>query len=160
MGDSGSMLVGFLLAFQAIAVINNYSIAVSTPFVSHHPIIMILAVLSFPILDTIRVFIIRLMLGRSPFTADRNHIHHKFVDNGFDHRTSTFLICILNFAVIAAIYIIGFFNINVYYQLMVLCIIVPLLYLFPFSIKYQNDGRIGFVKSKLIPKLFLQTNLK
>jgi len=50
---------------------------------------MVFAVLAVPIYDMTRVFAVRLLQKKSPFSADRNHIHHYFVDNGFSHAKST-----------------------------------------------------------------------
>jgi preprotein translocase subunit SecF len=44
-----------------------------------------MVVLIVPIFDTLRVFIVRLINGRSPFKADRNHVHHILIDNGLNH---------------------------------------------------------------------------
>jgi UDP-N-acetylmuramyl pentapeptide phosphotransferase/UDP-N-acetylglucosamine-1-phosphate transferase len=48
------------------------------------------SVLMVPLLDTLRVFSIRIINGRSPFTPDRNHVHHLFLDNGLSHSAVTF----------------------------------------------------------------------
>ena len=49
-------------------------------------------ILGYPIADTLRVFVIRLSMGRSPFNADRRHMHHVLLDKGFSHfGTSTFI---------------------------------------------------------------------
>jgi UDP-N-acetylmuramyl pentapeptide phosphotransferase/UDP-N-acetylglucosamine-1-phosphate transferase len=93
MGDTGSLLVGLvnsILVIKFIQVGHSYS---------YYPISAAPAVgfgiLLLPLMDTLRVFSIRLMQGRSPFSADRNHIHHLFLRSGFTHRNITG-ICILS----------------------------------------------------------------
>ena len=78
MGDTGSMVVGFLLAYQAVylsSVEFNSTLATINPKL----IIYVMAIFSFPILDTARVFVIRLKAGKSPFSADNNHIHNIYL---------------------------------------------------------------------------------
>ncbi|HRF19617.1 MAG TPA: undecaprenyl/decaprenyl-phosphate alpha-N-acetylglucosaminyl 1-phosphate transferase, partial [Chitinophagaceae bacterium] len=48
------------------------------------------AILLVPLLDTLRVFGIRIFKGRSPFTPDRNHVHHLLLDSGLNHAAVTF----------------------------------------------------------------------
>ena len=99
MGDTGSMLVGLLLAIQ-IVIFNELN-AVSSAFsIKSAPAISI-AVLIIPLYDTIRVFIIRMSRGRSPFVADKNHLHHCMLKLGFTHVQSTFLIIFANICFIA-----------------------------------------------------------
>lgn len=81
MGDTGSMIVGFLLAFLAIGFLNMNNNSNSLFEVKNAALITI-AILSFPLIDTTRVIIIRIKQKKSPFTADRNHIHHKLLNAG------------------------------------------------------------------------------
>lgn len=90
MGDTGSMAVGFIIAIIAIRFIEANRLQLDT---LAYPIInapaVAFAILSIPLFDMIRVFVLRLSKKRSPFSADRNHIHHYFVDSGFSHAKST-----------------------------------------------------------------------
>jgi UDP-N-acetylmuramyl pentapeptide phosphotransferase/UDP-N-acetylglucosamine-1-phosphate transferase len=92
MGDSGSLLVGLINAILVIKFIN----------VAHDPLVALpitssvaigFAILIVPLLDTLRVFSIRILYGRSPFTPDRNHVHHLLLDRGLGHAAVT-LICV------------------------------------------------------------------
>ena len=58
-------------------------------------------VLLLPLMDTLRVFTLRVVHGRSPFSPDRTHIHHLFLKKGFDHRSVT-IICVLSTIIISA----------------------------------------------------------
>ena len=55
-------------------------------------LILVLCVLFYPIIDMLRVVIIRLKNKKSPFTADQNHIHHFFIGKGLSHINTTLLI--------------------------------------------------------------------
>jgi UDP-N-acetylmuramyl pentapeptide phosphotransferase/UDP-N-acetylglucosamine-1-phosphate transferase len=61
---------------------------------------MAIALLLYPLYDLLRVTFLRILRGRSPFTADRKHLHHLFIDSGFSHRRSTFYIIIINLVAI------------------------------------------------------------
>lgn len=102
MGDTGSMLIGMV---NAILVIKFIEVApgahVAMP-VSAAPAIGF-AVLLVPLMDTLRVFGIRIFHQRSPFSPDRNHIHHLMLDRGWSHNTVTLSLAAfsLSFAVLA-----------------------------------------------------------
>ncbi|MEJ2163646.1 MAG: MraY family glycosyltransferase [Robiginitalea sp.] len=91
MGDSGSLFIGFLMAFQAIAFLNANQAGDPAALVSNAPVI-VLTIFSFPLIDTLRVFALRAIRGRSPFSPDRNHIHHHLLDKGMGHKQATVLI--------------------------------------------------------------------
>lgn len=84
MGDTGSMIVGFLLAYQGVSFLRMTHNVEMFLAISNPPA-LIIAIFSFPLMDTLRVFVIRLIKGRSPFSADRNHIHHNLLDLGLKH---------------------------------------------------------------------------
>lgn len=92
MGDSGSLMIGLINAILVIKFIN----VAEAPFVGI-PVASAVAVgfsiLIVPLLDTLRVFSIRILKGRSPFTPDRNHVHHLLLDRGMSHAAVT-LTCV------------------------------------------------------------------
>lgn len=92
MGDTGSMILGFLLTFLAISFIDifidNKMPGVPRYHLETAPVIAV-AILILPIVDTLNVIMIRLLHKKSPFEADKNHIHHKVLRLGFTHRRST-----------------------------------------------------------------------
>jgi len=90
MGDSGSLVVGFILAVLSIKFI-QFNEGHNAMYVHNAPTIAI-AILGIPLFDTLRVFGHRLIRGISPFSADRNHIHHLLVERGLSHgQTSLWL---------------------------------------------------------------------
>ena len=92
MGDSGSLMIGLI---ASILVIRFISVA-SDPFVRlpvSSSVAVGISVLFLPLLDTLRVFAIRIFNGRSPFTPDRNHIHHLLLAWGLNHAAVT-LVCV------------------------------------------------------------------
>jgi len=84
MGDVGSLSVGFLLGFLAVHITQRSGSTIS-PMV---PIV----ILGLPILDTLRVMARRILNHTSPFTPDQNHVHHKLLDYGFEHRLTVLIL--------------------------------------------------------------------
>ncbi len=84
MGDTGSMVVGYVLAFIAVASTQRSGSSIS-------PMVPVL-ILGLPLLDTVWVMMRRIAKRMSPFTADRTHIHHQFLDLGFEHRFTVVII--------------------------------------------------------------------
>lgn len=104
MGDSGSLLLGLVNAMLVIKFINAAD-SVSGDFPLSSSVAIGFSILVLPLLDTLRVFSIRISKGRSPFSPDRNHIHHLLLDRGLNHRYVTFSCVGLNVALIAMTYI-------------------------------------------------------
>ena len=116
MGDTGSMILGFLLAFTTICFIDIF-IDKKLPDVPRYylqtaPAIAV-AIFILPIVDTLNVFCIRIFTGKSPFLADKNHIHHSLLDLGLTHRRSTFYIILYYFVIIGVAYYYRHLNVNV-----------------------------------------------
>ncbi|MFT5735779.1 MAG: UDP-GlcNAc:undecaprenyl-phosphate GlcNAc-1-phosphate transferase [Maribacter sp.] len=129
MGDCGSMLAGFLLAYQGVSFIALNSNPISSTFVSNTPVLLI-AILSYPLFDLLRVFAIRIKQGRSPFSADSNHIHHRLLRIGLSHKEATFLLSILSIIVIGCSFL--FNSLDVHLHLLITVCIGSLIYLAPF----------------------------
>lgn len=97
MGDTGSLVLGLLNAVLVIQFINFNSTASTTAVfqVNASPAIGF-AILFVPLFDTLRVFSLRILHGESPFTPDRNHIHHILLRLGLGHKRVTFYLFIAN----------------------------------------------------------------
>ena len=95
MGDTGSLIVGLLMAVQVI-LFNQKNIGLTSFLSIKSAPAVSFAVLIVPLYDTLRVFLIRMSRGRSPFIADKNHIHHCLLKLGFTHGRSTLIIVFAN----------------------------------------------------------------
>src|ERR1700737_2543080 len=84
MGDAGSQVLGFAVGVLSLRVTQSTDSALSAAL----PILL----LALPILDTLSVMVQRVSEGRSPFSADKNHIHHKLLALGFDHHEAVMVI--------------------------------------------------------------------
>ena len=92
MGDSGSLLIGLINSILVIKFINS----ANEPLVAipvQSAVAVGFAILIVPLFDTLRVFSIRIINGKSPFTPDRNHVHHLLLERGLGHVAVT-LTCI------------------------------------------------------------------
>jgi UDP-GlcNAc:undecaprenyl-phosphate GlcNAc-1-phosphate transferase len=84
MGDGGSQFLGFTVATLSVLLTQGDP----APFSAALPVLL----LGLPILDTLMVMVQRVAEGRSPFAADKNHIHHKLLAMGFDHHEAVIVI--------------------------------------------------------------------
>ena len=105
MGDTGSMILGFMLGVMAISFL-----ALDTRDLARLPIrgenlpIVTGAILIIPFFDTVRVFFIRLFNSKNPFKPDRSHIHHIIIDKfNISHRKTSLVLGLSNFLVIILI---------------------------------------------------------
>ncbi len=104
MGDSGSLMIGLVNAILVIKFINvATSPSAIVPLSS--AVAIGLSILIVPLLDTLRVFAIRIFSGRSPFTPDRNHIHHLLLNRGLSHAAVTLICVAINIGFIALAYV-------------------------------------------------------
>jgi len=105
LGDGGALMVGVALATIVVDILKGQPLAYSG-FLSEPERFsrgaMCLAVLSIPVFDTLRVMLVRIFHGVSPFHADKTHLHHHFISKGFSHLQTTLFEIGLNIAVVAA----------------------------------------------------------
>ncbi len=93
MGDSGSLVLGFLMAFISITFIE----VADSPHQPHvlgvkYPASLAIGILVYPLFDLLRVFILRAVRGDSPFSGDKTHIHHILLRTGMGHNQTTLTI--------------------------------------------------------------------
>ena len=97
MGDSGAMLLGLLLASSAITLtgqIDLNAISQSSSRSTFLPLLLPFTILAIPLIDLGMAIVRRLRAGRSPFAADREHLHHRLLSMGNSHRRTTFILYI------------------------------------------------------------------
>ena len=115
MGDTGSMILGFLLAFTAICFIDIF-IDKKLPEIPRYYLqsapAIAMAILILPIIDTLNVFMIRICNGKSPLVADKNHIHHSLLKLGLTHRRSTTYILMYYLFIVSVAYFFRHINVN------------------------------------------------
>ncbi len=85
LGDTGSMIIGFVNAVLAIELLNSNITRLNEVSVTNIEVI-VFSMLFIPFFDTARVFFIRILKGKSPFHPDLNHIHHLLLAKGLKHK--------------------------------------------------------------------------
>jgi len=140
MGDTGSQIIGYLLAFLAVMFVKTgVAPGVAVPFKNEVPV-LILSVLIVPLYDTLRVFLIRALSGHSPFHPDRLHVHHQLIDMGFSHRATCYIIYGFNIGIIALTTVLAGMDVNLLLGIVLLTTVA----LFPtFKIKRKILGVLG-----------------
>lgn len=142
MGDTGSMIIGLLISVAAFKVIQINP--VTKGFVLQSPFIFIFAIVSIPITDTLRLFFFRIINGKSPFAADRNHIHHCLLNLGLKHYQVALILGIMNVVILSvSIFIQG---VNIYLSFTVISVLSFMI------IPTMNLGREMLVKLFLTAK--------
>ncbi len=100
MGDTGSLMVGLVNAILVIKFIQVATNPAAKFLLPSAPAIGF-AILFVPLFDTLRIFAYRILTRRSPFSPDRNHIHHLLLEKGLSHSMVTFLAVAFNVIIIA-----------------------------------------------------------
>lgn len=119
MGDTGSLIIGFILSVMAITLLDMNFVEGAKQIVIN-PLI-VAAVLFVPVYDVFRVSVIRLLTGYSPFRPDRNHVHHMIMGQGFGQRVTNLLIVFINLVFVALAILFEGLNINLF-LLMSVCV--------------------------------------
>ena len=88
-GDSGTMVLGVLMAWFVIQILRHDTVIWWTEIKEVSLVAFCLAVLAVPVADTIRVMIGRIRKGKSPFSPDKTHLHHIFINFGMSHAITT-----------------------------------------------------------------------
>lgn len=158
MGDTGSLLLGLVNSILVIKFIQIATEPTAKVFLPAAPAIGF-AILFVPLFDTLRIFGYRILSRRSPFSPDRNHVHHLLLEKGCSHSMVTFLAVTFN-VFIAGATLLGR-NLNITFLLMGLIsigfsVISLLIYsnrsnrrkLFPLS--FDAKGETGS-ETKIIP---------
>lgn len=97
MGDTGSLMLGFLATGLLIIFLSkNAALPTTSDLHIVAPLSLLSALMVYPLFDTIRVFMLRALAGRSPLSPDRNHIHHLLLDIGCSHYYIVGIVIFLN----------------------------------------------------------------
>jgi len=147
MGDTGSLMVGLVNSILVLKFINTGSNHAIYPVVSAPAVGF--AVLLLPLMDTLRVFSMRIFNGTSPFSPDRTHIHHLLLSRGFSHKAVT-LICI---TAAIAISIIAF-----YFQHLgttrLLALVATLFFSFVYLLQFRRTSyKLRVIKGEVKPNI-------
>ncbi|MEZ7500355.1 polysaccharide biosynthesis/export family protein [Flavobacterium sp. Arc3] len=149
MGDTGSMIVGFLISFLVINILNLKEINFGLFSYTTNPVLLI-ALLFYPLVDTARIFFVRLfILKKSPFSADKNHIHHRLVALGFKHSQISVFVGLVT--VVLAFVSILMINETIYFQLFSIIFVGTLLLSLPLIFDKMKSMTFNFLGDAILP---------
>lgn len=101
-GDGGTLVIGTMMSMFVISILGKGSLSARFAEQGVGLIPFTLAVLAVPVFDTLRVMSMRILRGKSPFSPDKTHLHHLFIELGFTHTGTTVSILSLNFLIVVA----------------------------------------------------------
>jgi UDP-N-acetylmuramyl pentapeptide phosphotransferase/UDP-N-acetylglucosamine-1-phosphate transferase len=93
MGDTGALVIGMMLAIMTIHFINvNYSLPTMTEYKFNGSVGTAACIIIIPLVDTLRIVILRISKGQSPFAPDKSHVHHAIMRLGMSHSQTTLIL--------------------------------------------------------------------
>lgn len=93
MGDTGALVIGMMLAILSIHFIElQHNLPAANPYKFNAAISGAVCFIIIPLADTLRIFILRIIRKKSPFTPDKSHIHHNLMRLGFSHGQSAIIL--------------------------------------------------------------------
>ncbi len=150
MGDTGSLVIGTLVSVLIIEF-NEHNIDQTQTYAIQSAPAISFGILSYPLMDLIRVIIIRIAHFRHPFRADKNHFHHRLLTLGLSHRQATFSIIGFNILFIIGVFYLnrtGFLNIMFYvFVACVILVMVPAFVIKKLKLIHADDP----VQQLLVP---------
>lgn len=92
MGDTGALVIGLMLAIMAIHFIDVNDLYKNNKYHFNASVTTAACFIIIPLVDTLRIIILRLKKGKSPFTPDKSHIHHAIMRLGMNHSKTTMML--------------------------------------------------------------------
>jgi UDP-N-acetylmuramyl pentapeptide phosphotransferase/UDP-N-acetylglucosamine-1-phosphate transferase len=107
MGDTGSLIIGFLMAVLGIIVMQG---SIETEVLDQDKTegltIIVVGILLLPVYDTLRVFAERILKKSSPFKPDKTHVHHLLIETGSNHKKAAIILYFANAIIIITAFLI------------------------------------------------------
>ena len=149
MGDTGSLIVGFIISVLTLKFLalrpESYK---DLPFLLENAPIIAISILIVPLFDTARVFALRLANKKSPFSPDRNHVHHVLIDFwGLSHKQASFIIGCFNILFVVLFIILGSKSKNLGMVIMLVGVVIFLAYVF-----FKYNYNFTTLKQKILLK--------
>ncbi len=152
MGDTGSLILGFLIAVFAIQF-NQSNLEIKGFYhISASPAVSF-SILIIPLFDTVRVFVIRIARKQSPFKADRTHMHHKLLDLGFSHAQAMMILVFVNIVFIVLAFLLQ--NIGIINLMLVIFVLSLILSYIPFYLIRKRNKKSDTIAKDSIENLAL-----
>ncbi|MFT0713952.1 glycosyltransferase family 4 protein [Flagellimonas lutimaris] len=149
MGDTGSLIVGFIISILTLKFLALEPTAYGElPFLLENAPLIAISILIVPLFDTARVFTIRLANKKGPFSPDRNHVHHVLIDFwGLSHKQASFIIGCFNIIFVVLFIILGSKAKNTGMVIMLISVVIFLTYIF-----FRYNYNFTTLKQKILLK--------
>lgn len=149
MGDTGSLIVGFIISILTLKFLALEPTAYGElPFLLENAPLIAISILIVPLFDTARVFTIRIANKKGPFSPDRNHIHHVLIDYwGLSHKQASFIIGCFNIIFVVLFIILGSKAKNTGMVIMLVSVVIFLAYIF-----FRYNYNFTTLKQKILLK--------
>ena len=100
MGDNGSLVLGVCIYAFSMRMMATPTGTTPVAMQSLSIPVLVMSFLAYPLVDTLRVFAIRILRGKSPLSADRNHLHHRLMGLGLGHKGTALTVHLYTVAII------------------------------------------------------------
>ena len=149
MGDTGSLIVGFIISILTLKFLALTPDAyVGLPFLLENAPLIAISILIVPLFDTARVFAIRIANKKGPFSPDRNHTHHVLIDFwGLSHKQASFIIGCFNLVFVVLFIVLGSKAENLGMVIFLISAIIILGYVF-----FKYNYNFSTLKQKILLK--------
>lgn len=132
MGDTGSLVCGFLVSVLVIEFMEQRQVAGAAGIA--------LATVAIPVFDTVRVFAVRMLRGKSPFSPDKSHIHHILAKSGFTQLATVTILVLANGALVGGAYYFHHLGNNVLIPILAGIFVVSSVYLTWVDAQYMKKN--------------------
>jgi UDP-GlcNAc:undecaprenyl-phosphate/decaprenyl-phosphate GlcNAc-1-phosphate transferase len=146
MGDTGSLFLGFLMSVGSIYLLNKSITFKANTEIQYMLPVVLIGCFAIPVIDTLRVFLARMQKGRSPFSPDKTHLHHKIIKLINQHHTATLKIIGLHVVLVALAFTTKLFMKISEISIMFLIIII----LFTLMLNFVNNFTTWYKKIRKI----------
>lgn len=149
MGDTGSLIVGFIISILTLKFLALRPIVYTDlPFLLENAPLIAISILIVPLFDTARVFAIRIANKKSAFSPDRNHTHHVLIDYwGLTHKQASFIIGCFNLLFVTLFIVLGSTAKNLGMVIMLVSVVIFLGYIF-----FKYNYNFTTLKQKILLK--------
>lgn len=149
MGDTGSLIVGFIISVLTLKFLALTPDAYSElPFLLENAPLIAISILIVPLFDTARVFTIRIANKKGPFSPDRNHTHHVLIDYwGLSHKQASFIIGCFNLVFVLLFIVLGSKAENLGMVVILVSVVIVLGFIF-----FKYNYNFTTLKQKIILK--------
>tara|TARA_R110002167_G_scaffold206691_14_gene410785 strand:- start:5220 stop:6380 length:1161 start_codon:yes stop_codon:yes gene_type:complete len=149
MGDTGSLIVGFVISILTLKFLALRPHAYTElPFLLENAPLIAISILIVPLFDTARVFAIRIANKKAPFSPDRNHTHHVLIDYwGLTHKQASFIIGCFNLLFVMLFIVLGSTAKNLGMVIMLVAVVIFLGYIF-----FKYNYSFATLKQKIMLK--------